>query len=93
MAQMTVGLHGPHLEARVQRQAVILDHAYRPLIDRRAERRPATAGIEFVGREEQRFAADSIHIDAGVEQTIIFVMERRFGGRLLRDRILQMRSI
>ena len=50
--------------------------------------RPATAGIEFVGRAEQGFAADNVHVNAGFEQVVVFVAEGVFGRAVLGNLVL-----
>ena len=44
-------------------------------INRVGKARPSAAGIEFVGRAEQGFAADDVHINAGFEQVVVFMTE------------------
>ena len=50
--------------------------------------RPAAAGIEFVDRAEQGFAADDVHINAGFEQVVVFVAEGVFGRAILGNLVL-----
>ena len=50
--------------------------------------RPAAAGIKFVGRAEQGFAADDVHINAGFEQVVVFVAEGVFGRAFLGNLVL-----
>ena len=50
--------------------------------------RPAAAGIKFVGRAEQGFAADDVHINAGFEQVVVFVAEGVFGRAVLGNLVL-----
>ena len=57
-------------------------------INRVGEARPAAAGIEFVGRAEQGFAADDVHINAGFEQVVVFVAEGVFGRAVLGNLVL-----
>ena len=57
-------------------------------INRVGEARPAAAGIEFVGRAEQGFAADDVHINAGFEQMVVFVAEGVFGRAFLGNLVL-----
>lgn len=52
------------------------------------EARPAAAGIEFVGRAEQGFAADDVHINTGFEQVVVFVAEGIFGRAVLGNLVL-----
>ena len=54
-------------------------------VDRLGEARPAAAGLEFVGRAEERFAADYVHIQARREEVVVFVAEGAFGRAVLRD--------
>ena len=56
-------------------------------VDRLGEARPAAAGLEFVGRAEERFAADHVHVQARREEVIVFVAEGAFGRAVLRDLI------
>ena len=49
---------------------------------------PAAAGIKFVGRAEQGFAADDVHINAGLEQMVVFVAEGVFGRAVLGNLVL-----
>ena len=57
-------------------------------VNRVGEARPAAAGIEFVGRAEQGFAADDVHINTGFEQVVVFVAEGVFGRAVLGNLIL-----
>ena len=57
-------------------------------INRVGEARPAAAGIEFVGRAEQGFATDDVHINAGFEQVVVFVAEGVFGRAFLGNLVL-----
>ena len=50
---------------------------------------PASTGIEFRLRTEQRLAADDIYIDAGFMVVPIFVVKGRFGGVLKGNLVLK----
>ena len=50
--------------------------------------RPAAAGIKFVGRAEQGFAADDVHINAGFEQVVVFMTEGVFSRAVLGNLVL-----
>ena len=57
-------------------------------INRVGKARPSAAGIEFVGRAEQGFAADDVHINAGFEQVVVFMTEGVFGRAILGNLVL-----
>ena len=49
------------------------------------EARPAAAGIVFVGRAEQRFAANHIHVETGFKLVVVGMREGALGSAVLRD--------
>ena len=57
-------------------------------LDRLDEARPAGAGVELVGRGEERLARDHVHVDAGLVVVPELVAERRLGGAALGDVVL-----
>ncbi len=61
-------------------------------LDRPRKARPAGAGVELVGRAEQRLAARHIDVQAGFVIVPVLVVERRLGGGVLRDLVCDRRQ-
>ena len=87
MSQVRIGGMAAHFgAAHVVAEIVVFGNGGG--INRVGEARPAAAGIEFVGRAEQGFAADDVHINAGFEQVVVFVAEGVFGRAVLGNLVL-----
>ena len=87
MSQVRIGDMAAHFgAAHVVAEIIVFGNGRG--VNRVGEARPAAAGIEFVGRAEQGFAADNVHINAGFEQMVVFVAEGVFGRAVLGNLIL-----
>ena len=92
VAEVRVGVSRANLRARHAQRAIglrrdVLGH------ERTREARPAGAGLELVGRAEERLAGDDVHVNARLVVVPICVLERPLGGFVLRDLVLQRREL
>ena len=58
------------------------------VVDRLCERRPARAGIEFVGRTEERIVRDYVDVNARLKGVPIFVAKSGLGAVFAHDAVL-----
>src|SRR5262249_35739019 len=77
VAEVTAAAGGLHFDA-AHAVRVVLVLAHGCLLEGLPKARPAGAGIEFVHAGEEGFAADDVHVDAGLVVVPVGILEGRF---------------